>query len=96
MINTNASRIQSMLIRDKITTFLLKKKKKKDCIDVISDISVRVQFPRKLYVGFWVGSERVFPHLSRRALNILLPPATSYLCETGSQQWQPSEQNIIL
>jgi hypothetical protein len=30
-----------------------------------------------------VGIGRELPHLSRKALNILLPFATSYLCETG-------------
>jgi hypothetical protein len=37
-----------------------------------------------------------FPRLSRKALNFLLPFAASYLCEIGSQQWQPSKQNILL
>jgi hypothetical protein len=31
----------------------------------------------------WAGIGEEFPHLSRKALNILLPFATSYLCETG-------------
>jgi hypothetical protein len=30
-----------------------------------------------------VGIGGEFPHLSRKALNILLPFATSFLCETG-------------
>jgi hypothetical protein len=35
-----------------------------------------------LYAEFWVGIGGKFPHLGRRALNTLLPFATSYLYET--------------
>jgi hypothetical protein len=66
------------------------------CIVIISDTSLRVQFPRKFCIRFWVGSGEEFPHFSRRALDILLPSATPYLCETGPQQRQPSKQSIIL
>jgi hypothetical protein len=52
-------------------------------IGIISDTCLKVQFPRKSYIEFWVGTVREFPHLSRKALDILLPLVTSYLCETG-------------
>ncbi|CAM4568285.1 unnamed protein product [Leuciscus chuanchicus] len=32
---------------------------------------------------FWLSEERQYPHLGQRAIGILLPFATSYLCETG-------------
>jgi hypothetical protein len=34
------------------------------------------------YIEFWVGIGGEFVHLSMKPLNILLPFATSYLCET--------------
>jgi hypothetical protein len=37
----------------------------------------------KSCIEFWAGVEEEFPHLSRKALNILLPFAASHLCETG-------------
>jgi hypothetical protein len=53
-------------------------------IDIISDTSLKDQFPKKSYKEFWEGTEGEFPHLRRKALNNLLPFTTSYLCETGS------------
>jgi hypothetical protein len=52
-------------------------------IYTISDISLKVQFPRNSYIEFWVVIGRVFPHISRKALNIVLPSTTSYLYETA-------------
>jgi hypothetical protein len=52
-------------------------------IDIISHTSLKVRFPKKSYVEFWVRIGDEFPHLSRKALNILLPITTSYLCETA-------------
>jgi hypothetical protein len=51
-------------------------------IDIISD-TLKIQFRGKSCIEFWVGFGGEFPHLSRKALNILLPFATSYLCKTG-------------
>jgi hypothetical protein len=51
----------------------------KDYIDIISDTTSKVQFRRKSYTEFWVGIGREFPHLNRKAFNILLPFPTSYL-----------------
>jgi hypothetical protein len=52
-------------------------------MDITPDFSLKVQFPRKSCIEFWVGMVGEFPHLSRKALNILLLFTTSYLCETG-------------
>jgi hypothetical protein len=49
----------------------------------VSDTSLKFRFPRKAHIEFWVCIGGEFPHLSRKALNILLPFATSCLCETG-------------
>jgi hypothetical protein len=32
---------------------------------------------------FWYSVRQVFPSLSKRALKVLIPFATSYLCESG-------------
>jgi hypothetical protein len=40
-------------------------------IDIISDTSLKVQFPRKSHTECWLGIGREFPHLSRKALNFL-------------------------
>jgi hypothetical protein len=72
-----------MLICPEITTFL---SLKENYADIISDISLKVQFPRKSYVKFLVGIEREFPHLSRKALNVLFRFARDWLLSSGSHQ----------
>jgi hypothetical protein len=52
-------------------------------INIISDIPLKVQFPRKSYIEFWVCIRQEVPHLSRKVVNKLLPFAASYLCKTG-------------
>jgi hypothetical protein len=49
----------------------------------ISDTPLKVRFPRKLYIEFWVSTGEEVPHLSRKVVNNLLPFTTSYLCKTG-------------
>lgn len=71
-----------MLIQ--ITTSLSIEKKKHTAI--VSDTSLKVQFPRKLYMEFWMGIGGEFRHLTKRALKILLTFAKSYQCGTGFQQ----------
>jgi hypothetical protein len=51
--------------------------------NIISYTYLKVQFPRKSCIEFWVDIGE-FPYLSRKACNTLLPFATSYLCKTGS------------
>jgi hypothetical protein len=52
-------------------------------IDFTSDTSLKLRFRRESLTGFWVGIGEEYPHLSKKATNLLLPFATSYLCETG-------------
>jgi hypothetical protein len=52
-------------------------------IDIIYDTPLKVWFPRKSYIEFWVRIAEQVPHLSRKVVNSLLPFATSYLCKTG-------------
>ncbi|XP_024145995.1 zinc finger BED domain-containing protein 5 [Oryzias melastigma] len=52
-------------------------------IDVTSDSTMRLEFKSKTLAAFWIGVEKEFPLLGKRALATLLPFATSYLCEIG-------------
>ncbi|KAE8284807.1 Protein FAM200A [Larimichthys crocea] len=52
-------------------------------IDVTSDSTLRLQFQSKTLAAFWIGVEKQYPLLGKRALATLLPFATSYLCEIG-------------
>lgn len=52
-------------------------------IDLSSDSTMRLQFRSKTLVAFWIGVEKDYPLLGRRAMATLLPFATSYLCEIG-------------
>ena len=52
-------------------------------IDVTSDIGLKQQFRAKSLPAFWVGVEKDYPLLGGKAVSILLPFATSYLCEVG-------------
>jgi hypothetical protein len=52
-------------------------------IDLTSDTSLKLIFRRESLTKFWVGVREEYSHLSKKAINILLPFATSYLCESG-------------
>ncbi|XP_060771673.1 zinc finger BED domain-containing protein 5-like [Neoarius graeffei] len=52
-------------------------------IDVTSDIGLKQQFRAKSLPAFWIGVEKDYPLLGGKAVSILLPFATSYLCEAG-------------
>lgn len=52
-------------------------------IDMTSDSRKRLQFTSTSLAVFWIGVEKDYPLLGQRAMDILLPFATSYLCETG-------------
>uniref|UniRef100_A0A8C7WUB4 Zinc finger BED domain-containing protein 5 n=1 Tax=Oryzias sinensis TaxID=183150 RepID=A0A8C7WUB4_9TELE len=57
--------------------------KNEQFIDVTSDSTMRLEFQSKTLAAFWIGVEKDFPLLGKRALATLLPFATSYLCEIG-------------
>jgi hypothetical protein len=52
-------------------------------IDLTSDTYLKLRFRRESLTEFRVGVGEEYPHLSKKAMNILLPFATSYLCKTG-------------
>jgi hypothetical protein len=49
--------------------------------DIISDTPLKVLFPTKSYIEFWVRIREEVPHLSRKVVNNL-PFATFYLRKT--------------
>jgi hypothetical protein len=51
-------------------------------IDLTSDTSLKLRFRLESLTKFWVGVGEEHPHLSKKAINIPLPFANSYLCET--------------
>lgn len=52
-------------------------------IEMTSESTMRLQFTSKTMAGFWIGVEKEYPLIGQRAVGILLPFATSYLCEIG-------------
>lgn len=52
-------------------------------IDMTSDSTLRLRFTSGTLSQFWLGVEREYPLIGQKAVGILLPFATSYLCEIG-------------
>jgi len=53
-------------------------------IDITSDSTFQSTFSSNSYVEFWLNLKNTsFDNLSQKAITILLPFATTYLCETG-------------
>lgn len=52
-------------------------------IDMTSDSTLRLRFTTQTLSEFWLGVEREHPLIGQKAVGILLPFATSYLCEIG-------------
>ncbi|KAI2649397.1 Zinc finger BED domain-containing protein 5 [Labeo rohita] len=50
-------------------------------IEMTSDSTFRLRFPAQTLSEFWLGVEKEYPLIGQRSLAILLPFATSYLCE---------------
>jgi hypothetical protein len=52
-------------------------------IGLAFDNSLKLRFRRQSLTEFWVGVGEEHPDLTKKAINILLPFTTAYLCETG-------------
>lgn len=61
----------------------LKVNEQEQLIDLTSDTSLKSKFKELSLLEFWIHIGKEFPTLSQKALKILIPFATTYLCETG-------------
>jgi zinc finger BED domain-containing protein 5/7/8/9 len=52
-------------------------------IDLSNDSTLTLEFNDKSLPYFWLSRKTQFPQLYERAMRVILPFATSYLCETG-------------
>ncbi|XP_069092632.1 protein FAM200A-like [Pleurodeles waltl] len=52
-------------------------------IDISSDSTLKVQFQSLSLLEFWCQTQDEYPVISKIALRVLIPFATSYLCEAG-------------
>ena len=52
-------------------------------IDLTSDRTLKSLYNPNSLISFWVKALSEFPFVGRKALRVLVPFATSYLCEVG-------------
>ena len=52
-------------------------------IDLSSDLTLKSLYNLNLLISFWVKARSEFPLVGCKALRVLVPFATSYLCEAG-------------
>ena len=52
-------------------------------IDLTSDFTLKSVYNPNLLISFWVKTRAEFPIVGCKALRVLVPFATSYLCEYG-------------
>ena len=52
-------------------------------IDLISDFTLKSLYNPNSLISFWVKARSEFPLVGRKALRVLVPFATSHLCEVG-------------
>ena len=65
-----------------ITSFFTEKEKK-DYIDLTCDSSLKRKFSSVNPTNFWISLNDEYPALTKKALRILIPFDTSYLCKVG-------------
>ena len=58
-------------------------KEKEDYIDLTCDSSLKRKFNLVNLTNLWISLNDEYPALTKKALRILVPFATSYLCEAG-------------
>ena len=52
-------------------------------IDLNSNIDLQKKMSKVSLAHFWLSVESEFPHLSKKAVKVLIPFTSSYLCECG-------------
>jgi hypothetical protein len=61
--------------------FDLSVKEKEELFNLKSDRTLEVEFKDVPLSQFWVTAKKEFPSIGEKAINILLPFATTYMCE---------------
>ncbi|XP_068201816.1 protein FAM200C-like [Palaemon carinicauda] len=56
---------------------------KDDLVELQTNDRIRMEFEKMQLDMFWCAQLQAFPQLARRALEVLVPFATTYLCEAG-------------
>lgn len=51
-------------------------------IDLSCDSSLKIMFPTMALLQFWLHSRPLYPDVSRKAIQHLMPFASTYLCES--------------
>ena len=57
--------------------------KKDDLVEMRASKKIKMEFESMHLAAFWCAQLEMFPQLAKSALNILVPFATTYLCESG-------------
>ena len=58
-------------------------REQEELAELSSDRTLRMQFNTKPLLSFWMTCSQEYPLLSDKAVNLLLPFATTYLCESA-------------
>ncbi|XP_068246891.1 protein FAM200C-like [Palaemon carinicauda] len=56
---------------------------REDLIDMIHNLGIQMEFTNSQLVHFWASQLEAYPALATKALEVLVPFATTYLCEQG-------------
>ena len=54
-----------------------------DLIDMRNNTGIKMEFSDDSLENFWASQLETYPVLAKKALTVLVPFATTYLCETG-------------
>ena len=57
--------------------------KKDDLVEMRASKKIKMEFESMHLAAFWCAQLEMFPQLAKSSLNILVPFATTYLCESG-------------
>nr|XP_006005906.1 PREDICTED: zinc finger BED domain-containing protein 5-like [Latimeria chalumnae] len=58
-------------------------KEQESLLDISTDGGLKIESQQKQLAEFWIQMRAKFPELSDRAVEVLIPFATTYLCESG-------------
>ncbi|XP_076308575.1 zinc finger MYM-type protein 6-like [Tachypleus tridentatus] len=76
-------------LAEKVSPF---RKKQESLIELSCDKTLKTKFDSKKITEFWISVKKDYPFLNAKAQRILIPFATSYLCEAGFRQLRYKKQ----